>query len=513
MNVFLRLELSFFLIIIYVWPSIYAISNPQDLYQLIDTGREEVYHFRLEKALEIFRSIQHKYPDHPHGYFYESYIIGIYYSQDQTNPKIDSLLHLTVSKSVEIAEEYKRKNPLDAESMYYLGVSHGVLGIYHVLNRNYIRGYIHGRRGKNYLEDVVQTDSTYYDAYLGLGIFHYYVDLLPGVIKFFASILGFHGDREQGIREIKLTAQKGRLFNVEADFTQATIRYILEGDKRTSLRDFQRLHKEYPQNPAFTLMIGYHYRRQGQIKTALKYFNTISDIYGESLPQIEIMKYYHLGVSYYRLNDFEKSEFCFNRILNHSIRKSRYFQAALAYYKGLLAGIRFDENSSRRYFKMIIKHKDTRYWYNISRMYIKNPIDTTMREFIIANNNVYIANISVAKNQVKKLVELLEENKDLSKTHLNYLIKDLNARLAFRQGKIEESQHIYKSFIENLDDFVDEFHRSWIYINYARVLRELKLLKESRDILEKATTDDEYTRVIIERERFILKNLMKQTKT
>ena len=88
MNVLLRLELSFFLIIIYVWPSIYAISNPQDLYQLIDTGREEVYHFRLEKALEIFRSIQRKYPDHPHGYFYESYIIGIYYSQDQTNPKM-----------------------------------------------------------------------------------------------------------------------------------------------------------------------------------------------------------------------------------------------------------------------------------------------------------------------------------------------------------------------------------------------------------------------------------------
>ncbi len=513
MNVLLRLELSFFLILVYVWPSIYAIPNSQDLYQLIDAGREEVYHFRFNKALEIFRSIQHKYPDHPHGYFYESYITAIYYSQDQTNTEIDSLLHLTVRKSIEIAEEYKKKNPLDAESIYYLGISHGVLGIYHVINRNYIRGYIHGRRGRNYLEYVVQTDSTYYDAYLGLGIFHYYVDLLPTVIKFFASILGFHGDREQGMREIKLTAQNGRFFNIEADFTHAAIRYFLEGDKWESLRVFKRLHRKYPQNPAFTLMIGYHYRRQGQIGTALKYFNDISDTYGESLPQIEIMKYYHMGVSYYRLNDFEKSEFCFNRILNYSIRKSRYFHAALAYYKGLLAGIRSDENSSRRYFAMIIKHKDTRYWYNISRMYIKNPIDTIMREFIIANNNLYVANISVAKDQIRKLVELLEENKELSNTHLNYLIKDLNARLAFRQGKIEESHHIYKSFIDNLDDFEYEFHRSWIYINYARVLRELKLLKESGDILERATTDDEYTRVIIERERFILKNLQKQTKT
>ena len=113
MNVLLRIELSFFIIVILLWTSIYANSDSQDLDQLIDAGREEVYHFRLEKALEIFRSIQHKYPNHPHGYFYESYVTAIYYSQDQTNPKIDSLLHLTVSKSVEIAEKYKKLNQLD----------------------------------------------------------------------------------------------------------------------------------------------------------------------------------------------------------------------------------------------------------------------------------------------------------------------------------------------------------------------------------------------------------------
>ena len=64
-------------------------------------------------------------------------------------------------------------------------------------------------RGKNYLEDVVEKDPTYYDAYLGLGIYHYLADILPKFVKILSFVLGVEGDRDKGIVELNIAAEKG----------------------------------------------------------------------------------------------------------------------------------------------------------------------------------------------------------------------------------------------------------------------------------------------------------------
>ncbi len=201
-------------------------AEEQKLHQLIEKGKSEIYHFRLAEATHTFRQIQNEYSELPHGYFYEAFIMAIYYSQDRTNSALDSALQRTIRVAIAKGEAYRQQGNQPAEAAYYLGISHGVLGIYHVLNSSYFKGYLHGRSAKNYLEETIKIDSTYCDAYLGLGIFHYYTDLLPGIVKFFANILGFRGDRILGIKEIQYTARKGKYFKIEAEFTYAVIRYF-----------------------------------------------------------------------------------------------------------------------------------------------------------------------------------------------------------------------------------------------------------------------------------------------
>jgi tetratricopeptide (TPR) repeat protein len=485
-----------------------VLADDSRLDQLIEHGKEEIYHFRLDSALIIFRQVQQEFPELPHGFFYESYITAIYYSQDRTNSNLDSLLKRSIQSAVEKGESYRNKADHQAEAAYYLGVSHGLLGIYHVLNSNYFKGYIHGSRGKNFLEETVKIDSSYYDAYLGLGIFHYYVDLLPGVVKFFAGILGFHGDRALGIKEILITAAKGRFFKVEGDFTYAVMRYFLEGAYSSSLVTWQRLYKLYPENPALSLLIGYHYRRFGRIDQAEKYFNSVSESYIGKLPQIIVMKYYNLGVCYYRLNDFERSEKFFDRLLDTSLRKSQYYQSAIAYYKGMLNGIQARQSQAAYYFGSIRHTQETQYWYYISRFYSKYPFDQWVRDYLIAENHVYSFNSKQAASEIEALLNALNEEHRLpSNPDLIFLIKDLEARLAFQRGQVQKSRQIFETFIKDLGNFDDDFQRAWILIGYARVLRESKAWQEAYQALEEAkATDDEYTRLIIEREKYILKN-------
>ena len=495
--------------------SIYPFSQDDSLVSSIHSGKQKIYQFQLEQAMSAFRDVQTQYPDLPHGYFYESYIYAILYSQDRTNRDLDSLLKRSVNLALQKGEKYKDKDPDNPEAFYYLGATNGILAIYHVLNSSYIKGYIHGRRGKNYLQDAVKMDSTFYDAYLGLGIFHYYVDLLPGILKFFAGILGFYGDRALGIQEIKLTAAQGQFFQAEGEFTYAVFRYFLEGEKQKSLRIFKKLNKTYSENPALTLLIGYHYRRHGRIKLAERYFRNVSESFTDQLPQITVMKYYNLGVCYYRMNQFEQADKYFTQLLDTSLPKTPYYRAAIAYYKGILAGTLSRQDLSDYYFGMIYENKETQYWYNISRIYTELPFDTLMQVFIQASNNVYAFERNSAQSQIQWLVTYLEQNnKRLKNSSIEFLIRDLEARFYFQGGEVTKAQEIYKSLIDDLNKFKDEFHRAWIYIAYARVLRELQEWEKSKKMLNKAgNTGDEYTLLIIEREKYILKNLQDNRKS
>ncbi len=173
----------------------------------------------------------------------------------------------------------------------------------------------------------------------------------------------------------------------------------------------------------------------------------------------------------------------------------------------MLAGLKFDQASADYYFGLIRYSQETQYWYHISRIYSKTPFDKTMRDYLIAENHAYTFQTALAIRETEALMKSLNENQS---TILNrdfiFLVKDLEARLAFQQGQVQKSKQLFESFITELPKYEDEFQRAWIYIGYARVLRELEEWEGALKALKKAeATSDEYTRLIIEREKFILK--------
>lgn len=483
-----------------------AQDGSSELFRLVDKGKQQIYNFHLDDALTTFRQMQDRYPNYPHGYFYESYITAILFSQDRTNSRLDSLLQAVVNDAIEIAEKYKKITSESPEALYYLGVSYGIRGIYYVVNRNYIGGYIYGKRAKNYLEKTVEVDSTYYDAYVGLGIFHYYVDLMPGIVKFLAGLLGFHGDKEQGMKEIQLTMEKGRFFKMEAEFVYAFFRYFLEGDEKTGVNIFFSLKEQYPDNPALTLLIGYHHRLKGQVRKAIEYFSTVPDSFSTTLPQFTVIKYYNTAVCYFRLNQLQKAEQTLDEIIYRHIGKSQYYQAALSYYKGLLTDLEFNRSQAEYFYNMIPGSRETRYWKNISRLHREYKMDSLMYKYILTDNNVFTGNLTLAEKQTEHLsnrLNLAEEKSTVP--FLKYLVMDLQGQLAHKRKNYKEAALIYENFSDKMDNIEDEFRRAWVYIHHARVRIKLKEWDKAATLLEKASiTDDEYTNFILEKERFIV---------
>ncbi|NNE44214.1 MAG: hypothetical protein HKN12_08385, partial [Gemmatimonadetes bacterium] len=125
---------------------------------------------------------------------------------------------------------------------------------YLALQEKWWPAYRTGKRGVSQLEEVVKRDPGFADAYLGLGIYHYYSDVLPGVLQFLGTFVGINGDRERGLREIRRSLLEGVLVPVEARFFLAEIHTSFEMDQWRALEYSRSLRDEFPENELFTWM-------------------------------------------------------------------------------------------------------------------------------------------------------------------------------------------------------------------------------------------------------------------
>jgi len=492
--------------------SIFASTIPARLDSLILQGKEYIYQLNISGAQKTFDKIIRTYPDYPHGYFYQAYLTLIVFSQDMTNASLAAELDSQIEMSVDKANHYKSKVSKDDErtarqtdAKFYLGVSYGLKAINNVVDRNYFGGYWSGRKAKYYLESVIKENPGYNDAYLGLGIFHYYVDLLPGIIKFIAGILGFDGDKEKGRYEVLLTSQSGHYFRVEAYLTFYIIRYFLEGDKLHSVQKLMGLYRKYPSNAALSLILAYHNRRFGYMKKCIEYCESVPDSFITILPQIVDIKYYNLAVSHYDMNLFEDADSLFDVLIQLQTRKSLYYQSAIKFYKGILAALSFKQDTARYYFKNIFKHNQTKYWYYQAQMYLKYPMDSLMYKEIYARNLLYSRQFEKGLIRAKALKKESDSGARSQNPNVPFMIIDLLAENYYYQKKYGLAKQRYDEMAPDFDKIEDDYQRAWIRIHYARCLRDTGDYDAAEKMLNKAhDLDEDFTRLIIEREKYIL---------
>lgn len=504
-----NIVLILFLMSSFAWANI---VTPQ-LDSLLVVGKENIYDLRFNQADSIFSQIRQEYPEYPHGYVYQAYITVLNYTMDQSNKQLDSLLDIQVKQAQEIAKKFKDENGDNPESHFMQAMANGIRAVYHVVNRNFIRAYWSGRSTKKGLEKAVKLDSTYYDAYIGLGMFHYYADLLPGALKFFAGILGFGGDRELGKQEVRFSADKGRYFQVEGRFIYHCIEYFLEGEKRKSIASLEKMYREYPGNQAIGLIIAYHYRRTGYLEKCLNYCQQFTDEYSDQLPQLTNLKYYNMAVCYYDLNDFQRADSIFTILAELPTRKSPYYQAAIYFYQGHLKDFNGDREKALSYYSQIKDSKQTQYWYLLSRMYVDHPVDTLMQDWIVAQNYLGSRKYNESYQATLAMVSALDSGAISINPNFPFLVYDLLGRNHHYKRRLNDSRAAFETKLSQVGKMKDNFRKAWYYIHYSRCLRQLNEFDLAEKYLNKANDlDDSFTKIIIQREKYMLSSREKKHK-
>lgn len=245
-------------------------------------------------ALRFFYQIRREDPQSPLGYLLEADATWwkIYFAtgnlidpdvfdvvSSPTTPydaHFESLVQAAISQS----EARIRQGQDVARNHLYQGMAYALEGRLTALRGKNLPTARAGKKMRALLLHALELDPQLADAYLGVGIYNYFVDTLPTIIKILRFFIGLPGgDRELGLRQLQQAAEHGELTRGEAKFYLAKD-YSRWNEKQyeKSLQLFQELAREYPRNPLWPVMVGSLHLRLGHVQEGEELYRKVYDM-------------------------------------------------------------------------------------------------------------------------------------------------------------------------------------------------------------------------------------------
>lgn len=244
-------------------------SNPNEL----QTGFRQLYETRFEEARSHFLVWERANPQDPLGHAWEgaSYLFEILYqqgvltsrffldnnrflnggAQGEPNRAFAAAFSRSIQTAQELARQRLKANPADAEALFALTISSGMLADYtSLVEQHQLQSLRFIRESEKYARRLLAVKPDSGDAYLALGAANYIIGSLPGYKRLFLRLGGIRGDRQLGIRQLKLAATQGDYLKPFAKILLALVD-LREGQIGPARTLLEQLAFEFPHNPLF----------------------------------------------------------------------------------------------------------------------------------------------------------------------------------------------------------------------------------------------------------------------
>jgi hypothetical protein len=239
----------------------------------IDSGYRQMYNLDFKEAHKTFETWEREHPNDPLGVvsnaaaylFAEFDRLNILHSEFfvedglfRRRPKVtpDPVVHQALdaelAKSEQLSSAILARSPRDADALFVKVMALGLRADFQALiERHYMDSLKVMKTSRATAEELLAIDPAYYDAYLAVGVENYLLSLKPAPVRWFLQMNGAETDRERGIRNLRLTAEKGRYLCPYARLLLAVA--ALRNKDRAHARDIlSKLAAEFPHNRLYS---------------------------------------------------------------------------------------------------------------------------------------------------------------------------------------------------------------------------------------------------------------------
>ncbi len=290
-------------------------SLDKESHDLIEHGIRLVHEEDYSHSLQLFESLIRLHPDKPMGHFLVAAVYQIIMRNYRTKAYEDRF-ERSLNRAIKAGKTAIRRDRENSLNYFYLGGAYGYRGLHKFSKKNWIGAYFDGLKGMKYLGLALQKDPDLYDAYYGLGTFHYWLGAKSKLVRF---LFFYSGDRQQGIDELDIALQNGRYTRIEAGFALTLIFYNEKNyDQAMSLN--RKLYGLFPSNPSCLYMRSRLFEKKENWKEAKSMIQKL-------LQHLALTEYGCQGYKtecHYWMAYYDYKMGCFESARNHCIEALRY---------------------------------------------------------------------------------------------------------------------------------------------------------------------------------------------
>lgn len=225
-------------------------SLATDTRQLLQAGIDDFYKSNLALAEEKFDRVIAASPNEPQGHFFKAVVYFWRYTfGSRTSSAAEKFLEIA-DKVIAQFEEEAEDNPAKKELSFYIGGLYGYRGLVRASEKNLIGAFADINKSNRITKRLAKETDKFPDAYFGLGISHYMAGDIPPEGKWMASLMGFSGSKEEGIKELRIAFEKGLFVRNEAGYMLAGC-YEKEKQYKESKEVLLLLLEPFPTNVVF----------------------------------------------------------------------------------------------------------------------------------------------------------------------------------------------------------------------------------------------------------------------
>lgn len=177
-------------------------------------------------------------------------------------------------KANQLAQTAFDADPNNIDKMVILGNTYMYMAKKQVDSGQKMKGGGTLKKAKELMLTVIEKDPGNNDAYFALGVFNYFSANVPSGFKWLAILLGFNGNKSDGLKYIKQAAENKNLTQGDAAFLLVYIYAQKERNYSAALTYNGILKSRYPNNPAFQYEDGEIYYRQKNYTAARSSYDT-----------------------------------------------------------------------------------------------------------------------------------------------------------------------------------------------------------------------------------------------
>jgi len=198
---------------------------------IIDRGYRQMYNLDFDQAHSTFGEWERDHPADPLGpvsnaaaylfaefdrlnILHSEFFVdgGIFHRSPKvtSDPDVHRAFDEELDKSAKLSDDILQRAPEDADALFAKILTLGLRADYEALiERRYFDALKVIKDSRATAEKLLMIQPGYYDAYLALGVENYLFSLKPAPVRWILQAGGGQADRDKGVEDLRLTAEKG----------------------------------------------------------------------------------------------------------------------------------------------------------------------------------------------------------------------------------------------------------------------------------------------------------------